>query len=181
MPKKSVNIKSLDQEGQVKLKSWLADYYRHHFGYTDENIGYQNGCYGYFDNSGKLLAALQANKVYWYVDSVPGMNEILSALSAIPWFNKVFQKHFRFLSLEGLVCEPGNEDKISRIIEHCLAIHKLKTAVVCLDKGDSNYQYLKKKQGLAKRLFPKKEMGLFVKSEKSYTVDHLYVSAFDVM
>jgi hypothetical protein len=112
--------------------------------FSDENLF---GQYPYYvlREHGKIVAGVQAAADHWNVFSLPGKfgRLSISILSKIPILNKIINKEFHFLALDGLYYATGHEASVSKLIEGLLHQHGLNNALMFLDEQSNLYQAVK--------------------------------------
>lgn len=182
-PKRHPKIVPIKENELEDVKRQLKTTYGDHCLFTTENIGFQDGYLGYYEN-GVLVAGLQANQEAWRVYEIPGGKLLLDLVSRIPLINRLFSKNFRFLSIEGVFCPEGKEGLIEVLLEDALARSERSTAIICLDPESDLYRKFKQlDQGLIRRLTTEKEMAVMAKgADVGHLKQHpVYVSGFDNM
>ncbi|WP_421895336.1 hypothetical protein [Marinoscillum sp.] len=182
-PKRHAKIESIQEREWDSVQAVLRKAYKQHCLFTTENIGFQGGYLGYYEN-GELIAGLQANSEAWKVHEIPGGKLLLGLISKIPLIRRLFSKNFRFLSIEGIFYPEGRQKLIETLLEDALARSGRNTAIICLDpKSDLYGQFKQLDQGLIRILSSEKEMAVVAKGANLEELKGhpVYVSGFDNM
>ncbi|MEQ8472375.1 MAG: hypothetical protein RIC35_14375 [Marinoscillum sp.] len=184
-PKLYEGIKIIEKSELILFKQRLKESYIQSSLFTHENIGFEDGCLAYY-HQGRIVAALQANPEHWSIFEIPGSKYLIHLISWVPFLNRLLNKEFRFLSVEGVFLEEGFEHLLSPLLEGALKIKNRNTAILCLDPGSDLYGRMQNlNRGFISRLTSEKEMAVVVKGN-GFEVNHLrknpvYVSGFDNM
>lgn len=184
-PKLAEKVQRLQEEDWRFFEGELAEFYSGHRFFTMENLYYQ-GNYFTFREEGRIVAGLQANPEQWEVLEMPGLggSVLMSLFPRVGTLRKLFQPDFRFVSVEGLYCVPGYENRLEQLLEHVLATFGVYSAVLCLDVRSEEYKMVKKfRLGPINRLRKEKLMDIMVKENGSVRITSgkpCYISSFDV-
>lgn len=128
-----------------EIKELLSGFYRDYNMFSFDNLF--NGARYYIIRSpeGKIVAGAQANPDRWRISSLPGFSGkiILNTFSHLPFLNRLFNKNYRFLTLEGIYCAAGYEHYLESLFESLLARYKLNSAIAVVDAGTPLYKTLR--------------------------------------
>ncbi len=184
-PKPCHCVEVLAAEMRSQMKDLLRAFYKDYGLYFSDNIGYQDSYFIIRENN-EIVAGIQANPEHWHVHEIPGSKHLINIVSGFPIIKRIFNKNFRFLSLEGVFYKKGHEEKVVQLIEHALHYHQRYTAVICLDPKCAIYDLFKTFDlGFIKNLTSEKEMAIMAQGKDSQ-IQALrqipkYVSGFDNM
>ncbi len=153
-PKPDKAVRPLDREEFDAFLPRLASFYAGHAFWTSDNLFLDND-YFILEESGRIIAGVQAHRGRWSVDRLPGpVGMLLPAIPYIPLINRIFNpRDFRFLTFEGFYVEPGREGRIQNLLETLLARYGCHSALLWFDERDPFYR----------RLLDKNDMGLLHK------------------
>ena len=184
-PRMDRNVSRLDPESLSGFKVKIAEYYGDHSFVCLDNIGFEGGTLIY-KKDGVILAGLQAHKEHWRVDELPSNKHLITIISKIPFLNLIFQRDFKFLSIEGFFCEPGYEHTLEPLIESALVLNGRNTAIACADPKSPYYDQLSAIDGGMIRYFTKEKEIALVARGREELLDEIsekpiYVSGFDNM
>jgi len=184
-PKRSFKATIASNSELKDLLPAIKEFYKDHGLYFDHNLGYQNSYFVIKDND-RILAGIEANPEYWKVREIPGGKALINIVSRVPLINRIFNKDFRFLSLEGVYYLPGYEHLITPLVEHALHQHRRHTAIICLDPKSGVYKLFKEMdRGFIRKLTDEKEMAVMVRADNELRGEMMkmpiYVSGFDNM
>lgn len=179
---KEVLLVSPDKKNQVK--GLLVDFYKEFNMFSFENLLKDREYYIIKDKSGKIVAGVQVNPDLWKIHSLHALSGkiILNTFSRIPYLDRLFNKNYRFIALEGIYYVEGFENSLEILFESLLAKYKVNSAIICLDANTALYKTLKSlKLGMVDKLSKEvkgdvickfinfeKEDGIFFKSNPAY-------------
>jgi hypothetical protein len=128
-----------------EVKELLKAFYKDYNMFSFENLFNSRKYYVIKDDKGKILAGIQAEPDHWRIHEMPGLSGkiILHVLSYIPYLNRLFNKDYRFLTLEGLYYAPGCEKYLEILIESLLAKYKLNSGMIWVDADSILYKILR--------------------------------------
>jgi len=184
-PKRNSSVSRLKEEDKPEVLGQLRTGNRTLDFFFTENLGFKDN-YFVYKEGGEIVAGVQANAEHWKVHEIPGGKNLINIVSSIPLLNKLFNKEFRFVSLEGLFVKVGHEHVVEKLLEHVLGEHQRNTAIICLDANDKLYQlFHQMNRGFIRFLSDEKEMAVVAKlngfAKKASGQRPVYVSALDNM
>jgi ribosomal protein S18 acetylase RimI-like enzyme len=133
---------SLDQESQMR------ELLRHHYAghaLTDFESSLWPERYHVLSDGTSIIAGVQAVPMRMRVHHLAGIGGWLAtrALPRAPLLRRLFNPHdFRFLRIGNIFFETGRAARVFELLEHVLAIHQVRTAVMLWDKTSPVYQDL---------------------------------------
>jgi hypothetical protein len=154
-PKENKEVHLVSSEEEREIKTLLANFYKNFTMFSFENLFNRRNYYILKDKSGKIAAGVQVNSDQWKIHSLPGLSGkiILTSFSRIPYLNRLFNKNYCFLALDGIYYSPGNEHYLEPLFESLLATYKVNAAVICLDAESPFYKVVKSlKLGMVDKL-----------------------------
>ncbi|MFY0606735.1 MAG: hypothetical protein JXR10_08470 [Cyclobacteriaceae bacterium] len=184
-PKEHGSVEEIQAKELGEFKKRVEEEYAEHSFVALDNIGFENGAY-VFNENGRIVAGIQTYKERWKIHEVPGSTRLLSIVSIIPLIKTIFNRDFRFLSIEGFFCHQGYEHTLEPLIETALARSNRNTAVACVDHNSLFYNRLCDiPTGVIQYMTKEKEIALVARGRQD-ALDWLskrpiYVSSFDNM
>ncbi len=144
-PRRNHKAAAISPLEEAEMKRLLEDFYS---GYSSFSLGNLFGGRNYVvvkDQSGNVLAGMQASPDRWKILSLPGFSgKIISTVFPhLPISRKFFDKDYRFLVIEGVYFKPGHEKEIELLLEDLLASYNLNSAIIVVDAGSSLYRALR--------------------------------------
>lgn len=184
-PRRNKNVIQVHEKEKKLITSWLKKTYSEYQFFGDENIFYRDGYFA-IKYKGEIVAGLQAISEKWKIFELPGKNGkmLLSVISRVPLLRRLFNREFKFLSIEAILCKPGHERELEYLLSDVLARHRVNTAILCLDPASSAYKMIKSlKPGAMSRLAAEKRLQVIARYQQMEKPSGQlsYVSAFDVM
>jgi hypothetical protein len=145
-PKENKRVIEISPSEVNEVKEMLSVFYKDYTMFSFENLFNSRKYYVIKDEGGKIVAGVQAEPDHWKIHEMPGFSGkiILTMFSFIPYLNKLINKNYRFLTLEGIYYAPGYESSLSILIENLLAKYKVNSAMIWVDSESSIYQSLQK-------------------------------------
>jgi hypothetical protein len=188
--KKKFNFEELQVDERCSIAGMLRSFYDGYNMYCEENLFLHGKYYVARDPNGKIMAGVQVNPDLWRIHSLPGKTGriLIRALSEIPLVNSIINQHFRFLALEAVYCEAGEEDKLQSLIEAVLHLFSHHVALAFADSDSRLSQLLRKiDAGFFSRL-NKETQGKVICRFQNFSGDEktfikespAYISAIDV-
>lgn len=151
----TLNMKQLPASSE-RIRSLLTTCYAAYNHFSFENL---NKTYYYVeDENGEIVAGVQVNPDAWRVLTLPGTygKLLLSLFDRMPFFSRLLSRHFKFLAVEGMYCQQGQEKVFEQLLEKLLHQHHLHTAIMVVDTNSPLYTLTQKiKLGLLAKLSPK--------------------------
>lgn len=173
-----------------ELKQLLAGHYKGFNMFSFENLFRGAKYYVIRGPHGQIVAGAQANPDRWKIYSLPGLSGklILNTFSRVPYLNRLFNKDYRFLTLEGIYYAPGYEHYLESLFGSLLARYNLNSAITVVDPDTHLYKTLRSlKLGWVDRLNKEVRGNVICKfvnfsaAEKDLFRKHpAYVSGIDV-
>lgn len=143
-PRKFKNIEVIEGHLEETIKELLKEYYADYNMFSFENL-FVGRRYYVVRVAGEIVAGVSVNPEHWKIHSLPGIlgQLLLNCFSALPFFNRIINKDYRFLTLEGIYCKEGHEKSLEILIESLLAQHKLNSAMIWADIESNLYKTMK--------------------------------------
>ncbi len=123
--------------------------------FSHENLSGTRDYYVIKDEHGQITAGVQVNPDRWRIHSLPGATGkiIFHLFSSLPYLNRIFNKNYKFITLEGIYYRAGAEKDLELLFEHLLHHYKVYTAIIPVDADSNVYKTLKSLQlGIASKL-----------------------------
>jgi hypothetical protein len=141
---KSNVVKAGENEFPV-IKEALTDFYQEHTMLSYENFHAEN-YYLLKDESGNIIAGVQAVPDNWRIHALPGITGklILNMFPKLPILKTIVNKDYHFLTMEGLFYKPGSEHQLAAFFETILAIKGKNIAMLWADTDSELFRILKK-------------------------------------
>jgi len=117
----------------------IQSFYKDYNGLTKVHL-FKNDNYFVLKNNGQIVAGIQANKVEWRIESMPGTfgKTLARIMPYIPFLNRIINpKKYQFLATEGLFWKQGFEHKIQELLEGVLHIQQVHSLLLWTDARDS--------------------------------------------
>lgn len=152
---KARHIELITSETQEEIKNLVDHFYRGYTMFSQENLFQTRAYYVIKNPQGEITAGAQAHPDHWKILSLPGTTGkiILNLFTPFPLLNRLFNKQYRFLTLEGIYYKPGCEKELELLFEHLLHRYQLYTALISVDANSDLYSALKSLQlGLVDKL-----------------------------
>lgn len=179
----------VEAQSEETVKELLKTFYQ---GFTSLSFENLSGRKYYFikNGRGQIVAGALVNPDRWKIHSLPGQmgKIVLEVFSRTPFLNRLLNKDFRFITLEGIYFTTGHEKYLEQLFESLLAIHKVNSAICVVDPEGILYTTLKSlRLGLLNKL--KKEIKgniicRFVNfseiEKKKFKESPAYISGIDV-
>jgi hypothetical protein len=138
---------------------------------------------------GELICACAVHNVNWEILRLPGKNgkQLTKLLPYVPFLRKIINpKSHRFVAVEGVVCQVGQESKIDWLFDSILADTDTHLLLTWQDQQDqmlsNNLKMIPR--GWAKYLLPLQTVNLVTKTRTTGCYDPdkpFYISAFDLI
>ena len=122
-------------------------------GYSDlSNIHlFKHHNYFVLKENGRIIAGIQANKVEWRIEAMPGVlgKFLVKALPYIPYLNRIINpNNYQFLATEGLFWKAGFEHKVKTLLEGVLYEQNCYSMLLWTDQKDIRINTILKKSKL---------------------------------
>ena len=189
-PKENKAVVSVSPDEESRVKSLLIDFYKTFNMFSFENLFNGREYYTIKDQSGTIVAGVQVNPDLWSIHSLHGLSGkvILNTFSKIPYLDRLFNKNYRFITLEGIYYAKGFENYLEILFESLLAKYKVNSAIICLDSETSLYRTLKSlKLGMVDKLSKEvkgnvicKFINFDEKDKNLFKSNPAYISGIDV-
>lgn len=142
LEKKVVEVPASEITG---IKQLLSGFYHDFNMFSFDNLFNGAQYYVIRSHEGKIVAGAQVNPDRWRISSLPGFSGkiILNTFSQLPYLNRLFNKDYRFLTLEGIYCAAGYEHYLESLFESLLARYKLNSAIAVVDADTPLYKILR--------------------------------------
>lgn len=168
----------------------LEKFYSNYSMFSLENLQDETPYFVIKDKNGEILAGAQAKVEHWKILELPGNNgkQKLELFSKIPLLNRIINKDYHFLALEGIYWKNGQEKKLEELFEGLLYYFQLNSCLLIADAESHVYQTLKSLDlGLVAKINKEVKGNVIVKSinQKEDFLEQLaqkpvYISITDV-
>lgn len=185
-PKISKRVQQATTVAQKEhITTKLTSFYQNHSLVHSQGI-HLDDAYYYIEIDKKIIAGIQIIEGQWKIKQMEGLlgKLIVRYAAHIPFINRLFSPNaFRFLGIEGILYEEGQEKILFELIEHTLAIKKHHSALIWQDPNCP--YYLGKHTGLGLLHTFVKGTGSYILAKGSSScIDELsqkpkYISCFD--
>ncbi len=189
-PKIDSRFSKLPKERKEEVRSLLKEYYGQHTMLSFENYYYNDNYFILENDTGEVLAGVQANPEHWKVLEMPGITGWLAMnlLPFLPLMGRLFNKDYRFLSLEAIYLRKGHEMELQNLISSVLKHFGLYTGMIWADNQSDLYNSFKKNSpGLLQKLNKEITADVIVKTPESeinptskFVRNPAYISSFDL-
>ncbi|HEX8547982.1 MAG TPA: hypothetical protein VF691_13560 [Cytophagaceae bacterium] len=144
-PALDIRCQAIDISEVDKVTKLLYSFYKEYTMFATENLFKGRAYYTIKNEAGDILVGAGVNLDKWKIHSLPGLTGkvILNVLSAVPVLNRIFNKNYEFLAVEGIYFAPGQEKMLEVLLESLLKIHKVNSAMIWADSQSSLYEGLK--------------------------------------
>lgn len=145
-PKSFAEVEILEAKDIPLMQKNLQEFYKTYTMLSFENL-FNRGSYLVIRDKGKnIVAGLQVNPDSWNVREMPGISGkiILNLFSVVPLLNRLINKKYKFITVEGVFVLPGFEKELEKILETALAIFECNSAMLWLDKHSDLYDMVQK-------------------------------------
>ena len=177
-----------DEESEVwsKIQKFYADYNC----LTNVQL-FKHNNYFVLKDKGKIIAGIQANKVEWRIEAMPGLigKFLVKTLPYLPFIRRIINpKKYQFLSTDGLFWEAGYEDQIRTLLEGVLFEKNCYSMLLWTDANDTKINTALKhsKLGILQKLKTDNAVNLVAKFNNVSEIDVAamknkthYISGFD--
>ncbi|UZS00197.1 hypothetical protein [Chondrinema litorale] len=144
-PKKNPKVRRLTESEKPEMKNLLLEYYQNYAMFNFENMLNDNDYFVIEDDKHGIVAGVEAKKDYWQIMEIPGITGKITfkLLPYIPYLNRLFNRNYKFLTLEGIYVKSGFEHLIEPLFSTVLKINQVNTAMTWADCSSPLYQTLK--------------------------------------
>lgn len=155
-PKPSNNVRQVKPDNTDVFKHKLTEFYSNHSFFFDDRLTSFGRLYTLYEGE-KPVAGARANKVVWNIVEIPGLSGFIMkrVFPYIPFLRRIFHPdNLQFLALDCLWHEPGNEHRVSELLEHICAVNNTHLGMYWGDRQTALTAYLKKdvKPGLMSKI-----------------------------
>jgi hypothetical protein len=128
-----------------EIKQLLSSFYKDYTMFSFDNLFNGSKYHVIRDSGGRVVAGAQANPDRWNIVSLPGLSGkvILNTFTHLPYLNRLFNKDYRFLTIEGIYYEKGYEQYLEPLFESLLARYQLNSALMVVDPDTHLYKTLR--------------------------------------
>ena len=189
-PKARVIAENISTSETKAIEKLLSAFYSKYNFFHFENTFYQNNYFVVKDLDGTILAGVHAHEEKWEILNMPGLSGkfIQHIIPKMPVLNRLFNKEFKFLSVEGVYYKNGHEKTLEYLIESLLHKFNLNKAMLFADIGSELFQDLKSLDlGLLDKVNNEVNASVIVKSnylsakeKKELSEYPAYISTFDL-
>ena len=141
-PKKSKRVhQAISKQQKDQINQLLSLFYKNHALVHTQAI-HLNDAYYYVEDNGKIVAGIQVLEGNWKIKQMEGLSGklILAFAGYIPFVNRLFSPNpFKFLGVEGIFYEKGQEKALFELIEHVLAQRNYNAALIWQDPSCPYY------------------------------------------
>lgn len=134
-PRKNKQVQRLQPNEREQVLSLLNTHYKQEAFVNFDYLFYQDN-YFVLKKDGEIVAGLQATKVKWSINYLPGISGkiMLHVLPVLPYLSTLFNpKKFYFAAFEGIYCKKGYEKDLFTLMESACAETGMKTAMIWWD------------------------------------------------
>ena len=144
-PRADKAVRALSQEAFTSFLPRLEDFYSGYAFWMTDNL-FINHDYFVLEESGRIIAGVQAHQAHWSIEKLPGLiGALLPAIPYIPLIHRIFNpRDFRFLTFEGFFVEPGYEYRLQGLLETLLVRYGYHSAIFWFDERDPLQQRILK-------------------------------------
>jgi len=144
-PRQRLNIQRLEEDQYSGMRDLLSDQYSSFSMVNLDNVFFEGNYFVFMDSNQEILLGAQANPEFWNILEMPGkpMTYMLKVFSRLPILNRIFNKEYRFLSIEALYIKPGHEFLLSNFLESILYHFKFYSCLLALDIDSHQYATVK--------------------------------------
>lgn len=139
------NIEEIPEHQKETVLSLLKEFYKNYTMFSTENLFNGRSYYVIRNDVGEIVAGASANPDRWNVIDLPGKagKLTLNIFSNLPFLNRIINRNYRFLTLDGVYYLPGFEEKLADLLEGLLYKHSLYSALTITDADSVLYSVLK--------------------------------------
>ncbi|UZS00037.1 hypothetical protein [Chondrinema litorale] len=189
-PKRDHQVRRLSESEKPEMRNLLLKYYQNYSMFSFDNLLNDKDYFVIEDSEHGIVAGVEAKIDYWKIIEIPGIMGTLtfSILPYIPYLNRLFNRDYRFIKLEGIYVKSGFEHLLEKLFSSVLKINSINTAMTWADCSSPLYKTLKSIDlGILSKL--KKEVNAQVickfKNVESGEIErireqHAYVSGTDL-
>jgi hypothetical protein len=143
----SFRFEELKADQRPQMLKALRSFYAGYSMFCEENLFSHGRYYVAKDADGKILAGLQVSPDQWKIHSLAGRfgKVAIGLISGVPFLNKIVNRNFRFLSIEGIYLKNGEEPALAKLIESVLHLHRHHVALTFVDSESTLYKVLKER------------------------------------
>ena len=155
-----------------------------------ENLFRTRAYYTIKDQQGQIVGGAQVNPDLWKIISLPGITGkiILNTFTHLPYLNRLFNKKYQFITIEGIYYKPGTEQYLEILFESLLSMYRVNSAIIPVDADSTLYKTLKSiKLGWVDKLNKEvrgniicKFIGFTEQEKKQFRENPAYISGIDV-
>lgn len=173
-----------------EMLNLLRQFYKDHNLVSFDNLFNGQPYYVIRSDDGEVLAGAQANPDKWKIHKMKnGIEDALLRVSSyIPYLNRVINKNFDFIGIDGLYYKRGYQRLVEPLLEGLLMRYKLHNAFIPLDCDSELYRnVIKLNLGLTNRLTERVKTDVICKlldftaqEVACFASNPAYVSAIDI-
>lgn len=155
--RKHPQVISIQENEKIEVLENLQQFYQEHHFFEPQFVF--RSTYYVFRKEGKIVAGLQASKVEWEIQHVPGLSGwiILHLLPKIPFLSSLIDpRRFTFLAFDGIWTEKGSEETLFDLMQTACADQNTHVGIVWADSQGALAEIFRthKKFGLLSALKP---------------------------
>jgi len=146
VPKYDENFQILETTSKdEKISQLLNEFYKGLNTFSTENLSDERKYYFVKDEHDQVVAGVQANPDRWKIFSLPGITGklLLNTFTHIPILNRLFNKTYDFLALDGIYYVRGSENILEKLLESLLRKFNVNSAIAVVDPESHLYTTLK--------------------------------------
>jgi hypothetical protein len=166
-PKPSRAVSAMSEAEFAAFLPRLEAFYSGHGFWTADNVGKDDSYFVLRDDSGEIVAGLQAYKGFWRIEKMPGfMGKVVLPLVPYTPLRIIFNpKAFHFIAFEGIYFAPGQAHRLSELMEAVLHHFRMHSALFWLNIHDPMADKILKNNNLGLlNLFVKDTLARFLAS-----------------
>jgi hypothetical protein len=144
-PGRAGTVTEILPEEEDTVRVMLTDFYQQYNMFSLENLLGGRKYYVVRGEHNRILAGAQVSLDKWTIQSLPGLTGkfILNVLTKIPLLNRLFNRDYKFITLEGIYYTPGQERSLEILLETLLSAHQVNSCIMVVDADSSLYRTLK--------------------------------------
>lgn len=143
-PKRQAQVRRLRPEEIPAMAARLAAHYQPEGLVATDSMKIEAPYFVYEEN-GAILAGVQAQRVHWVIQELPGWGGKLvrNVLPYLPLVSRVFNpRDFHFAALDGLYLPENSEQILPKLLEHLCAELETHVALMWADVSDPHFQQI---------------------------------------
>jgi hypothetical protein len=145
-PQQVIEVEQTLESHEQQVRGLLKNFYSGYTMFSEENL-FSEKKYYVIKEGDRIIAGVQATPDSWKIHSLPGTGISgklkLNIFSITPYLNRLINKNYEFLTLEGIFCVAGYEHCLEKLFESLLARYRLHSAIMVVDAASPLYKIIK--------------------------------------